>query len=56
MQFESLQLKRGDEVKNDTYTGEVGEITVDTDNWMLRIHDGVNQGGGVAIGTPYQAS
>jgi hypothetical protein len=55
MQFESLQLKRGEEADNDAYTGPSGEITVDTQNWMLRIHDGVNDGG-AAIGTPYQPS
>lgn len=55
MQFESVQLKRGSEAQNDAYIGAGGEITVDTDNWMLRIHDGVSEGGGATIGVPYQA-
>lgn len=41
----SLRLLRGSKVKNDAYTGGPGELTVNTDNWTLRLHDGLNAGG-----------
>jgi len=50
-QFESIQLKRGDESKADAYTGPAGEIVVDTTNWTLRLQDGQTSGGTQA-GTP----
>ena len=40
-----LQIRRGTAAQNEIYTGLEGEITVDTDSWSLRIHDGVSQGG-----------
>tara|TARA_B110000977_G_scaffold157523_1_gene200639 strand:+ start:2894 stop:3430 length:537 start_codon:yes stop_codon:yes gene_type:complete len=40
-----LQFVRGNATKNDTFVGYVGEITVDTTNWTLRLHDGVTPGG-----------
>ena len=40
-----VQWKRGNVTVNDTYTGANGEITVDTTNWNLRVHDGVTAGG-----------
>jgi hypothetical protein len=40
-----VQWKRGTVTVNDTYTGANGEITVDTTNWNLRVHDGVTTGG-----------
>ena len=40
-----LQFVRGSAIKNDTFVGYAGEITVDTTNWTLRIHDGVTPGG-----------
>ena len=40
-----LQLRRGTEAENNAYTGAVGEITIDTTNEVIRIHDGVTPGG-----------
>ena len=40
-----LQIKRGDTDKNNTYVGQPGEITMDTDAKTIRIHDGETTGG-----------
>jgi hypothetical protein len=40
-----VQWKRGNVTVNDSYTGAAGEITIDTDNWNLRVHDGSTAGG-----------
>jgi hypothetical protein len=40
-----VQWKRGNTTVSSTYTGFEGEITVDTDNWTLYVHDGVTTGG-----------
>jgi len=45
-----VQWKRGTTAQNNTYTGAVGEIVVDTQLKQLRLHDGVTQGG-VIIGS-----
>jgi hypothetical protein len=40
-----LQLRGGTEAQNNNFVGAVREITVDTTNWSLRIHDGSTAGG-----------
>lgn len=40
-----VQWKRGNTIVNSTYVGAVGEITVNTDDWSLNVHDGVTPGG-----------
>ena len=40
-----IQLRRGTAVENDNFTGAVGEVTVDTTNKTLRVHDGATVGG-----------
>ena len=40
-----LQLRRGSSAEHDTFTGANGEVTVDTTNKTLRVHDGVTVGG-----------
>ena len=40
-------LKRGNTAVSSTYTGPVGEITLDTDLLQLRVHDGTTPGGWV---------
>lgn len=40
-----LQLRRGTDAENNAFTGAEGEVTVDTTNKTLRVHDGVTQGG-----------
>ena len=41
----TLQFRRGTAAQNDAYTGASGEITVDTTNKTLRVHDGSTAGG-----------
>jgi hypothetical protein len=41
----TVQWKRGNANVSSTYTGPEGELTVNTTNWTLNIHDGVTQGG-----------
>lgn len=40
-----IQLRRGSAVEHDSFVGAIGEITVDTTNWTLRVHDGITLGG-----------
>ena len=40
-----LRLKRGNTATNDAYTGLAGEITMDTDTGIVRVHDGETAGG-----------
>ncbi len=40
-----LQMRRGSVAENNAYTGMPGEVTVDTTNNTLRVHDGVTLGG-----------
>ena len=40
-----LQIRRGTAAQNDNFTGLAGEITMDTTNKTVRIHDGSTQGG-----------
>ena len=40
-----VQWKRGNTSATSSYTGAEGEITVDTENWSLQVHDGVTAGG-----------
>ena len=41
----TLQLRRGTAEEHSAFIGEPGEITLDTDLHMLRIHDGETPGG-----------
>jgi len=40
-----VQYRRGTEAQNDAFTGALAEITVDTTNLTLRVHDGITAGG-----------
>ena len=44
-----LQFRRGTTAQNNNYTGSVGELTVDTDLYVLRVHDGSTAGGNLAL-------
>lgn len=44
-----VQLRRGTAAENNAFTGVVAELTVDTTNKKLRLHDGTTAGG-VEIG------
>lgn len=40
-----IQFRRGSSAEHETFTGAPGEITVDTTNNTLRVHDGETAGG-----------
>ena len=40
-----LQLRKGTAAEHSTFTGANGEVTVDTTNKTLRVHDGTTVGG-----------
>ena len=40
-----IQLRQGTTTEHNTFTGAVGEVTVDTTNKTLRVHDGSTVGG-----------
>ena len=46
-----VQYRRGSAAQNDAFTGALGEITVDTTNNTLRIHNGVIAGGSGNLAT-----
>ena len=46
-----VQYRRGTATQNNAFTGALGEITVDTTNWTLRVHDGATAGGGGNLAT-----
>ncbi len=39
------QIRRGTATEHETFTGAIGEVTMDTTNNTLRVHDGVTVGG-----------
>ena len=41
----AIQLRRGTTSEHSTFTGLVGEITVDTDKDTIVVHDGTTAGG-----------
>ncbi len=41
----AIQLRRGTTAEHSTFTGLVGEVTVDTTKDTLVVHDGVTAGG-----------
>ena len=46
-----VQLRRGTAEEHETFVGAIGEVTVDTTNNTLRVHDGVTPGGHAAGGS-----
>lgn len=45
-----VQYRRGTSAQNDAFTGALAEITVDTTNKVLRVHDGITAGGFALVG------
>lgn len=45
MANKQVQFRRGTALQNDGFVGAEGEITVDTDNFNARLHDGITPGG-----------
>lgn len=41
----AIQLRRGTTAQHSTFTGLLGEVTVDTDKDTIVVHDGVTAGG-----------
>jgi hypothetical protein len=48
-----VQLRRGSTADHATFTGAEGEMTVDTDQWLLIVHDGTTPGGFAAATSVY---
>lgn len=48
-----IQYRRGSGVQNDAFTGALGEITVDTTQKTLRVHDGSTVGGMPLVSSTY---
>jgi hypothetical protein len=46
-----VQLRRGTTAQNNSFTGAIGEVTVDTDVDTLRVHDGSTAGGATVVTT-----
>ena len=44
-----LQFRRGNSTQNDAFTGAAGELTIDTTEKTIRIHDGTAAGGSSLI-------
>jgi hypothetical protein len=44
-----LQLRRGNTAQTAVFTGAIGEVTVDTDQKTLTVHDGVTLGGNYIV-------
>jgi len=40
-----VQYRRGTQAQNDIFVGALGEITIDTTNGTIRVHDGITTGG-----------
>lgn len=40
-----IQIRRGTATEHESFTGAIGEITMDTTNNTLRVHDGTTAGG-----------
>lgn len=40
-----VKLRRGTSIQHQNFTGAEAEITVDTTNWSVRVHDGSTAGG-----------
>lgn len=40
-----VQFRRGTSAQNNSFTGADGELSIDTDNYTIRIHDGSTSGG-----------
>jgi hypothetical protein len=45
MSHTQVQRARGTSAQTLAYTGPAGEVTVNTDDWSLRVHDGATPGG-----------
>ena len=41
----TVQFRRGTATQNNAFTGAVGELSVNTTNNTIRVHDGSTQGG-----------
>lgn len=46
-----VKFRRGTTEQNNTFTGALGEITIDTTIKSIRVHDGVTQGGTLLVTT-----
>ena len=40
-----VKLRRGSAIQHQAFVGAEAELTVDTTNWSVRVHDGTTTGG-----------
>ena len=45
-----LQFRRGTTAQNNSFTGSPGELSIDTDLEVIRVHDGSHPGGYAQVG------
>lgn len=45
-----VQFRRGTTIQNDAFTGATGELSIDTDLEVIRVHDGSTAGGHALVG------
>lgn len=45
----SVQYRRGTTAEHFNFIGAPGEITIDTDLWSVRVHDGITSGGNLLV-------
>jgi hypothetical protein len=46
-----VQFRRGTSAQNNAFTGAVGELTIDTSTYAVRVHDGITAGGSALLPT-----
>jgi hypothetical protein len=51
-----VQYRRGTQAQNDAFTGALGEMTIDTTNGTMRVHNGVTAGGSNIATVAYVSS
>lgn len=51
-----VQYRRGTEAQNNAFTGALGEMTIDTTNGTMRVHNGVTAGGSNIATVSYVAA
>lgn len=51
-----IKFKRGTAAQNNNFTGAPGEISIDTDQGTIRVHDGSTKGGNIVVSDNYAAA
>jgi len=51
-----IQLRRGTTAQNNSFTGAAGELSVNTSNNTIRVHDGITLGGSELAAVSYASN